>query len=149
MNISKNPKIFDLPIAENKNGGAIPPHVPPGWWSPEQRLSMDAMESQLARDSVVLFDQIKNVRCVVLKRVGDPPYIIRELRVSDENRAERTSECEVPVEYFRNQANVCVIPHVFVESADQLLLGAKVATIQIHRGLKSWRCSNHFDPPCF
>jgi hypothetical protein len=97
VNISKDPKIFDHPIAESKNGRAIPPHVPAGWRAPEKRLPVDAVEAQLAGDTVVLFEQIEDVGRILSKRVGDPADIIRELRVPDENRAERSAESEVRI----------------------------------------------------
>jgi hypothetical protein len=36
-----------------------------------------------------------------------------------------------------------MITHLLVEPADDLFLRTEVVAIQLHRGLKSWRCSNH------
>ena len=80
---------------------------------------MIAVEAHFAAYTVAFFDHIGSV---LPERASHPVYITSELVMADELRPERAPEGEAFVKDFRDQTLVGVVPYVFVECANNLLL---------------------------
>ena len=83
---------------------------------------MIAVEAHFAAYTVAFFDHCQNIGSVLPERASHPVYITSELVMADELRPERAPEGEAFVKDFRDQTLVGVVPHVFVECANNFLL---------------------------
>src|SRR5438270_7478764 len=100
MDVAQDPQIAHLVASKREDRRTVPPHVASGGRVAEHRLSMDAVEAQLARDCVVLLEEIEDVRRVAFQGVCHPSDVVRELIEADEDRTERAPEGEPRLKYF-------------------------------------------------
>ena len=80
------------------------------------------MKSELAKDMRPFLTEGQNVGRVLTERGSYKLDISNELLMTEELRAERSSEGEVRVKYLSYQCGVGVVPHLLVEDAHNFLL---------------------------
>ena len=83
---------------------------------------MIAVKPHLTTDTVAFFDYRENIGGVLPERAGHPVNTAAELFVPHKLWSEGAPKRETFVKEFRDQALVGVVPHVFVECANDFLL---------------------------